>query len=315
MAVLGMSLTKRSVGPRVLTAVAVLAAGCGGDGGGEGQADAPEGQEEAAAAPAVPWSVAEELTASRSGEYREVVVVTSDESAQPVYEEWVVFDLDAGVLDRTIALHMGTEGDALAAPATRENPSLRFVYTRDTAFMWTAWTESRCGAPWVRMPPEQLAEDTGVDVEADDLLEVEPLDVLRAVVPGEPVTSNDSGSVYAVTVPGGTGLSLSAAVRAGPEAVDRIADLDHDAEVLLARDGAQVDVSIDLSELASELLSSAGQGVTDEVGMSLRWTITAGDGSAAEVPTDTTERTSCVSSPAQPALASSAGRPPVSPLA
>jgi hypothetical protein len=312
MAVLGVSPTRRSVGPRVLATVAVLAAGCSGSGG-DGQADAPAGQDEATAAPAVPWSVAEEIADSRRGEYREVVVVTSEASAQPIVEEWVVFDLDAGVFDRTIALHTGADGELSGEPATREDPSLRFVYTRDTAFMWTAWTEARCGAPWVRMPPEQIAADLGIDVAADDLLKIEPLDVLRAVAPGEPVTSNDSGSVYAVTVPGGTGLGLSAALRAGPEALDRIADMNHDAEVRLARDGAQVDVTIDLSELASELLSAAGQGVSDDVGMSLRWTVTAGDGSVgAAVPTDTTERTSCNASPARPARASSVGGPPIS---
>jgi hypothetical protein len=271
----------------VALVVLVLAISCSGDGGGEARpAETP--------AQVVPWSIAEGLAASRRGEYREVVVVASGSGAQPLVEEWVAFDLDAAVVDRTIAVHYSPDGASSSQTPTRENPSMRIIYTQDSAYMWTSWTEARCGAPWVEMPPEQIAADTGMDIEATDLLVVEPLDVLRSVDPGEPVSSDGHGSVYEVTVPGGTGLGVSSFLAAHPDMVERIVSQEHSAEVRLARDGGQVEITVDLSEVASELVRAAGQGAGEDVGMTVRWTVTTPQESVATtVPPDTVDRTSC----------------------
>ena len=66
---------------------------------------------------------------------------------------------------------------------TRENPSLRFIYTASAVYMWTSWAQGRRGAPWVAMPPEQMESHVGIDVDLEpaDLLVVKPLDMLGAV--------------------------------------------------------------------------------------------------------------------------------------
>jgi len=100
--------------------------------------------------------------------------------------------------------------DRFTSTATRDNPSLRFIYTAGTVLMRHPSAEARCGTPWVEMPPEQIAEATGAQFDAGALQALEPLEILRSTTdPGPPSETDERGSVYAVTAPGTTGLAGS----------------------------------------------------------------------------------------------------------
>jgi hypothetical protein len=262
------------------------AAGCSGDASSDAAASDPP-------APAVPWSVADELAASRRGEYRKVLVVSSGTQALPLLEEWVAFDLDGGVVERTIVVGVGRDGRPDES-VSRENPSLRFVYTRDTSYMWAPWTEASCGAAWVEMTPEMLARETGLEVGQGDLLIVEPLDILRSADPGELVSTTERSGLYEATVPGGTGLGLSSLVAIGPDVRERILDQEHPAEIRLARDGGEAEIRVDLDEVAAEVVSSSELDAGDEIGMTMQWTVTtAPEVAAPTVPSDVAGWAAC----------------------
>jgi hypothetical protein len=81
--------------------------------------------------------------------------------ARALSEEWIAYDLDVPFVDRSIAVHIDPETDRFTSTATRDNPSLRFIYTAGTVLMRHPSAEARCGTPWVEMPPEQTADATG----------------------------------------------------------------------------------------------------------------------------------------------------------
>jgi hypothetical protein len=248
----------------------LVAAACAGDGGvlGASATTAPPAEE-------VPWSQALEVAAARRGEYREVMVVSSDAGAQALSEQWIAYDLDGPFVDRSIAVHIDPDTKRFTSTATRENPSLRFVYTATTVYLRHPRAEASCGAPWVEMPPEELAEAVGEDFDTGALQHLEPLDVLQSTTdPGPPIETDARGSVYAVTAPGTTGLALSVLV-SNPDLAERLAAEERNAEVLVPRGGGPVEITIDLTEVLSEVAAATDTPEGSPPRMVLTWTVTA----------------------------------------
>jgi hypothetical protein len=126
------------------------------------------------------------------------VVLSNDGGARALSEEWIAYDLDVPFVDRSIAVHIDPETDRFTSTATRDNPSLRFIYTAGTVLMRHPSAEARCGTPWVEMPPEQIAEATGAQFDAGALQALEPLEILRSTTdPGPPSETDERGSVPA----------------------------------------------------------------------------------------------------------------------
>jgi hypothetical protein len=280
-------------GGRLAIAGALLvAAACTGEGGSLGPA-----RTTAPPAEAVPWSQALEVAAARRGEYREVVVVSNDASARALSEQWIAYDLDVPFVDRSIAIHVDPESRRFTSTATRENPSLRFIYTAGTGLMWHPSAEARCGTPWVEMPPEQIAEATGVEFDASALQALEPLEVLRSTTdPGPPRATDERGSVYEVPAPGTTGLALSVLV-SNPELADRLAAEERTAEVRVPRGGGPIEITIDLTDVLTDVARATG--ATDapagsQPNIVLIWTVTAPvDAVPTTLPADVATREDC----------------------
>lgn len=278
------------VGGRLaITGALLVAAACTGDGGGQESSATT-----ASPAEAVPWSQALEVAAARRGEYREVVVVSNGSGAAALSEQWIAYDLDVPFVDRSIAVHIDPETRRLESTATRDNPSLRFVYTASTVLMRHPGAEARCGTPWVEMPPEQVAEATGMGFDASALQDLEPLEILRSTTdPGPPVETDALGSVYAVPAPGTTGLALSVLL-SNPELAESLAAEERTAEVRVPRDGGPVEISIDLTDVLADVAGAAGAAAGSPPDTTLTWTVTAPvDAVPTTLPADVATRDEC----------------------
>jgi hypothetical protein len=248
----------------------------------------------------VPWSQALEVAAARRGEYREVVVLSNDAGARALSEQWIAYDLDVPFVDRSIAVHIDPETDRFTSTATRDNPSLRFIYTADNVIMRHPSAEASCGTPWVEMPPEQIAEATGAEFDASALQALEPLEILRSTTdPGPPSETDARGSVYTVPAPGTTGLALSVLV-SSPELADRLAAEPRTADVRVLRAGGSVEITIDLTDVladvagATEPADVTGAPAGSAPNIVLIWTVTAPvDAVPTTLPADVATRDEC----------------------
>jgi hypothetical protein len=281
----------RPAGVRLSIAGALLlAAACV---GGSDDDAGPTARDEPAAE--VPWSRAAEVAGARRGEYRKVLTVSNRTVAQALMEEWVAFDLDAPFKDRSVAVHVDPETSRFADTASREHPTLRFVYTADGAYMWHPRLAARCGTGWAAMPPDQLSTASGIDVDADDLLVVEPVDIIRSAPdPGPPVATDARGSVYAVPVPGTTGLGMASGFLADhPEITERLAGEQRRAEVLVRRDGGPVEITVDQSNALVDMVRTDGQSDVAFTSATITWTLTPVDAVPTTVPPEVVHPGEC----------------------
>jgi hypothetical protein len=242
----------------------------------------------------VPWSQAADVAAARRGEYREAVVVSGDAGAAALSEQWIAYDLDVPFVDRSIAVHIDPKPRRYTSTATRENPSLRFIYAGSTVLMRHPRAQAACGTPWVEMPPEQIAQATGVEFDAGALQGLEPLELLRSTRdPGPPVETDERGSVYEVPAPGTTGLALSVLV-SRPELADRLAAEKRTAKVRVPRGGGPVEITIDLTDVLADVTGTTGAPAGSPPTFELTWTVTAPvDTLPTTLPTDVATRDEC----------------------
>ncbi|HKE73868.1 MAG TPA: hypothetical protein VKB57_09660 [Acidimicrobiales bacterium] len=275
-------------GRLALAGALLVAAACADDGGGFGPSDTSAPDE------AVPWSQAVEVAAARRGEYREAVVVSSDGDSAALSEQWIAYDLDAPFVDRAIAVHVDPKTRRYTSTATRENPSLRFIYTAGSVFMRHPRAQAACGTAWIEIPPEELAQAAGATFDASRLQDLEPLDLLRSAKdPGPPVRTDGRGSVYEVPAPGTTGLALSV-LASRPGLADRIAAEQRTAEVRVPRGGGPVEITIDLTDVMADVAGTTDAPVGFRPDVELTWTVTAPVAAVpTTVPTDAATREEC----------------------
>lgn len=238
----------------------------------------------------VPWSVVQTIAAARRGEVYEIVVTSEGGEEVWLNQEWLTFDLEAGLMHRSIALSERSAG----VEGSRENPSLEFFYTADDVYMRTPETEDRCGSPWVVAPPGFLGDTLGAPVDGEDLLVVEAMDVLAALPdPGPPSREDEHRTFYDVTVPGGTGLPTSSALTAQPDLVERLSDLEHPAVVWVDPEGRKAGIGIDLSNALHEIASSLGQPADGDGKLETGWAVTPRDRVDLAVPDDVATNADC----------------------
>jgi hypothetical protein len=237
-----------------------------------------------------PWSVVPTIAAARRGEVYEIV--TTSEGGREVWltQEWLTFDLEAGLIHRSIAVSERSGG----VEGSREMPSLEFFYTADEVYMRKPGIEDRCGSPWVVAPPGFLGNTLGAPVDGEELLVVEALDVLAALPdPGPPSHQDETGSFYDVTVPGGTGLPVGSALAARPDLVERLSDLEHAAVVWIDRERRKAGISIDLSTAVDEVASTLGLPDGAEGNLETGWAVTPRDRVDLAVPDDVAANADC----------------------
>lgn len=242
----------------------------------------------------VPWSQALDVAAARRGEYREAVVVSGDVGAAALSEQWIAYDLDVPFVDRSIAVHIDPKTRRYSATATRENPSLRFIYTGSTVLMRHPSAQAACGTPWIEMPPEQIAQATGVGFDAGALQDLEPLDLLRSAKdPGPPVETDGRGSVYEIPAPGTAGLAMSVLV-SRPELADRLAAEKRTARVRVPRGRGPIEITIDLTDVLADVTGTTEARAGSPRTFELTWTVTAPvDAVPTTLPTKVASRDEC----------------------
>jgi hypothetical protein len=145
-----------------------------------------------------------------------------------------------------------------------------------------SWSSPRAQPRWIDL-----------DLEPADLLVVKPLDMLGAVDPGEPRSSDAGGSVYEVMVPGAVGVKGVSFWATNPDIAARVARQERRAEVRLARNGG-VEIAVDLSDAAAEVMKATQPGADEDVRMTLHWTVTTSPRSVApSMPVDVADWASC----------------------
>lgn len=286
----------RSAGVLAVALAAATVVACGGD---DGDAEPRAATTTTTAAGGSvgsepdPWSVVPTIAAARRGEVYEIVTTSEGGGEAWLTQEWLTFDLDAGLIHRSIALSErlgGVEG-------SREKTSLEFFYTADDVYMRKPGIEDSCGAPWVVAPPGFLGDTLGAPVAGEELLVVEALDVLAALPdPGPPSHQDETGSWYDVTVPGGTGLPVSSALAARPDLLERLSNLEHAAVVWIDPERRKAGISIDLSNALDEVASTLGLPTGAEGKLGTGWTVTPQDRVDLTVPDDVAANADCTGS-------------------
>lgn len=235
--------------------------------------DTTDGQSTAtpkASPEAIPWSDVVELADAKEGEYEKVITAPQGGSVETVFTEWVTFDLQDRFIDRAVGMGAGLGG---GVEATKEQPSLRFLYMEDGFLMWNPGAEQACGTPWVDMPPEAVEAVTGLSIQADDLFVVEPFDVIAAAEPPEEAKSvTEDARVYEITVPGMTGIPTSSGLASKPRLIRELQQQELSAEVTLPSDGSSWEMVVDLTpafEVIEPGLAAGGDAATTT------WMITA----------------------------------------
>ena len=286
----------RSAGVLAVALATATVVACGGDDGDGGAAEPRVASTTTTATGSsgdghvVPWSVVPTIAAARRGEVYEIV--TTSEGGREVWltQEWLMFDLEAGLIHRSIAVSERSGG----VEGSREKPSLEFFYTADDVYMRKPGIEDLCGSPWVVAPPGLLGDTLGVPVDGEELLVVEALVVLAALPdPGPPSHQDETGTFYDVTVPGGTGLPVSSALAARSDLVERLSDLEHAAVVWIARDRSKAGISIDLSNAVDEVASTLGLPDGAEGKIETGWAVTPVDRVDLAVPDDVATNADC----------------------
>jgi hypothetical protein len=235
----------------VLGAVILFAATACGNGPGEDDIGTSDSSRDP-----VPWSRAVQLAAISEGQYTKRVTLSGGSEATTV--EWVSFDLPNEFIDRRIGI---SDAPGQAGPATREDPSLRFLYMGSRILMWNPSVEESCGTPWIEMPADQLEQLTGLPIESDDLFVIEPLDILRqANPPREPLEDDADGTVYEIDVPGGTGISVSSFLAENPDLVEVIDKVEQTARVRIPGDHGPIVIEVDLTEVLEAIQPGATAG-------------------------------------------------------
>lgn len=230
---------------------------------------------------AMPWSDVVELADAKQGEYEKVIAGPQGDSEATLLTEWVTFDLQDRFIDRAVGLGPGLQG---GTEATKEEPSLRFLYTDDGFLMWNPGAEQACGTPWVDMPPDMIAAMTGLSMSPDDVFVIEPFDAIAAAEPPVQAKSvTEDATVYEIWVPGMTGIPMSSSLANKPRLIRQLHKQQLAAEVTVPPDGGSWKMEVDLTP-AFEIMEpgAAGSGTPTAT-----WTITAPkDVPAVELPTD-----------------------------
>lgn len=255
---------------RVLVAALSLAlllgaTACGGGSEVERSAPASEPSPEA-----IPWSEVVELASAQRGEYEKVIAAPQDGSVATLLTEWVTFDLRERFIDRRVGLGAGIQQ---GAEATKEQPTLRFLYTRDGFLMWNPGVEQACGTPWVDMPPQAIAAATGISVNPRDVFVIEPFDAIAAADPPAQVKSvTREATVYEIWVPGMTGIPTSSALANKPGLIRELQDQQLSAEVRVPPEGGPWEMEVDLTPAFEIIQPGAVSGAEPPT---TTWTITA----------------------------------------
>lgn len=251
-----------------LIALLLTTAACGGDPAPEPE---PETRQEETEPVAVPWKEVVAVTEAQEGEYEKTWDVTGGGHSATMMTEWVTFDLNKKVIDRRVAL--GAEFQENQAPeATRDEPTLRFLYTADRFLMWNPGVEGACGTSWVNMPPEAIEETTGLTFDPSDVFAVEPLDIIASAdAPAEPESVTEQETAYAITLPGGTGIRMSSFLADKPKVARELEQQELSGEVRVGHGDAPLESSVDLTDA----LEAVQPGSAAQATATVTWHVTA----------------------------------------
>lgn len=171
------------------------------------------------------------------------------------------------------------------------------IRTADAVYRRTDSTE--CG-PWLALGEEQIEMELGTD----NLLAIEPLEVLlQAGDLSVPTTTDQGKIVYETSVPSGL------AIRGIVVGRSRLNSMQSPLTVTVGKDGSTVELVID----ASEAFRAMARGMQPDVVASTTWTVQRGtSGAPITIPTDVIEDPECQASgprrsPVDPAVTTTAG--------